>query len=89
MKRLGDGLMLAFADPDHAVRAAVELVAAVPAPLRLRGGWHLGHAVVTSDDVLGHVVNIAARVTDVGFTGPTTLALKGIDQPISVYCACA
>ncbi len=64
VKRLGDGLMLVFTDPGRAVLAAVELVAAEPAPLRLRVGGHTGEAVVTGDDVLGHVVNIAARVTD-------------------------
>lgn len=33
-------------------------------PLRLRAGLHLGDAVVTRDDVLGHVVNVAARITE-------------------------
>ena len=35
-----------------------------PAPLRLRAGVHCGEAVVTRDDVIGHVVNVAARVTE-------------------------
>ncbi len=64
VKRLGDGLMLVFADPESAVAAAIEMVPTVPAPLRLRAGIHVGQAMVTADDLIGHVVNIAARVTD-------------------------
>ena len=63
VKRLGDGLMLAFPNPTSSVRAAVELVPNGPAPLRIRAGAHTGLAVVTKDDLLGHVVNVAARVT--------------------------
>jgi adenylate cyclase len=40
------------------------LVAAHPAPLRLRAGIHVGDVVVTRDDVIGHVVNVAARVCE-------------------------
>jgi adenylate cyclase len=64
VKRLGDGLMLLFPNPTAAVYAATELVRIAPDPLRLRAGAHIGEAVITGDDVLGHVVNIAARVTD-------------------------
>jgi adenylate cyclase len=61
IKRLGDGLMLAFPAADAAVLACLELCAI--APLRLRAGVHCGTALVTGDDVIGHVVNLAARVT--------------------------
>jgi adenylate cyclase len=64
VKRLGDGLMITFPAPEAAVLAALELVEAVEEPLRLRAGIHLGEAVVTRDDVLGHVVNVAARITE-------------------------
>jgi len=64
VKRLGDGLMITFPAPEAAVLAALELVEAVQEPLRLRVGLHLGEAVVTRDDVLGHVVNVAARITE-------------------------
>ncbi|NMN97728.1 adenylate/guanylate cyclase domain-containing protein [Antrihabitans stalactiti] len=63
VKRLGDGLMLVFPTPTSGVRAAVELVPTGPTPLRIRAGAHTGLAVVTKDDLLGHVVNVAARVT--------------------------
>jgi adenylate cyclase len=61
LKRLGDGLMLTFSEPEAAVLACLELGDA--APLRLRAGIHGGHVLVTGDDVIGHVVNLAARVT--------------------------
>jgi adenylate cyclase len=87
VKRLGDGLMLAFPDAAAAVHAAVELQGSAPAPLRLRAGVHWGEAVVTRDDLIGHAVNLAARVTEdakggqVLVTGPTVEAageLRGI-----------
>lgn len=64
VKRLGDGLMLSFPAPEAAVLAACELVTVATDPLRLRAGVHMGEAVVTHDDVVGHVVNVAARVTE-------------------------
>src|SRR4051794_39722735 len=64
VKRLGDGLLLSFPSPEAAVLAALELVPSAPEPLRLRAGMHCGEAVVTRDDVIGHVVNVAARVAE-------------------------
>ena len=63
VKRLGDGLMLSFPSAEAAVLAALELVEVQPALLRLRAGVHCGEAVVTQDDMIGHDVNVAARVT--------------------------
>lgn len=62
VKRIGDGLMLSFPSPEAAVVAALELVDVPPSPLRLRAGVHTGEAVVTADDLIGHDVNVAARV---------------------------
>lgn len=64
VKRLGDGLMITFSEPEAGVLAALELVDTAPEPLRLRAGVNCGDAVVTIDDVVGHVVNVAARVTE-------------------------
>jgi adenylate cyclase len=61
LKRLGDGLMLTFPTPEAAVLACLEL--AESAPLPLRAGVHCGIVLVTADDIIGHVVNLAARVT--------------------------
>jgi len=70
VKSLGDGLLLTFTSPQAAVLAGLELVGVQPAPLRLRIGMHHGEVHVRRDhDVVGHVVNIAARVTEVAHGG--------------------
>ncbi len=63
-KRMGDGMLITFPEPEAAVLCALEMVNTTPDPLRLRAGMHAGDVVVTRDDVLGHVVNVAARVTE-------------------------
>jgi adenylate cyclase len=63
VKHLGDGLMLVFPGAAAAVQAALELIPTAPEPLQLRAGMHTGELVVTADDLIGHDVNIAARVT--------------------------
>jgi adenylate cyclase len=62
VKFLGDGLLCSFADPESGVRAALELLESAPPPLRLRAGVHVGEAMVSRLDIVGHVVNVAARV---------------------------
>lgn len=62
VKRLGDGLMLSFPSAEAAVLAALDLVDAPPEQLRLRAGVHTGEAVITKDDLIGHDVNVSARV---------------------------
>jgi adenylate cyclase len=69
VKRLGDGLLCTFAEPDSAVLAALELLDVAPPPLRLRAGMHVGEAVSTGTDVIGHVVNVAARITETASGG--------------------
>jgi class 3 adenylate cyclase len=64
VKHLGDGLLCTFGDQASGVRAALGLLDSAPPPLRLRAGVHTGEAVVTRDDVVGHVVNVAARVCE-------------------------
>jgi adenylate cyclase len=65
VKRLGDGLMMTFPEPTAAVLAAVELVEAPPEPLRVRAGLHVGEVLIERADIVGHVVNVAARVAEV------------------------
>lgn len=79
VKRLGDGLMLAFTEPEYAVRAAVELVDVQPEPLRLRAGVHTGKLVVTKDDLVGHAVNVAARITDIAKGGQVLVSREVVD----------
>jgi class 3 adenylate cyclase len=64
VKHLGDGLLCTFEDPGHGVRAALDLLGSAPEPLRLRAGVHMGEATVSRQDVVGHVVNVAARVCE-------------------------
>ena len=69
VKRLGDGLLLAFGDPEAAVRACVELVEQGLEPVRVRAGVHLGEVRIAHRDVLGHTVNVASRVCDLANGG--------------------
>lgn len=62
LKWLGDGLMLTFPGPEAAVLACLELAESAPLPLRV--GVHGGTVLATGDDVVGRVVNLAARVAE-------------------------
>ncbi len=67
----GDGVLARFDDPESAVRAAVELLRSLErrraesgfAP-SVRIGIHSGDAMDEDGDIIGTVVNLAARVTD-------------------------
>ena len=80
VKRLGDGLMLSFPSAEAAVMAALELLEVPPAELRLRAGVHAGEAVVTADDLIGHDVNVAARVASVAKGGQVLATVAVRDQ---------
>jgi adenylate cyclase len=69
VKQLGDGFLLSFAEPKPGVLAALELLGTCTAPLRLRAGVHVGEAVVSRADLVGHAVNVAARVTEIARGG--------------------
>lgn len=68
VKRLGDGYMAVFDDPDEAVavavaaRDAVDRIVVHGHNLPLRAGVHVGHPQQLSNDYFGRDVNIAARV---------------------------
>jgi adenylate cyclase len=70
VKRLGDGLMATFLDPQDAVEAALdaqdalELVEVDGYRPRMRAGVHWGRPRHLGGDYLGVDVNIAARVGD-------------------------
>src|SRR2546426_264355 len=63
LKRLGDGLMAAFASPAAALRAALEMQQAARG-VRLRIGIHAGAARTHAGDLIGHEVNVAARIAE-------------------------
>ncbi len=62
----GDGVMLEFPTASSGVKAALALVQAAArrteALPRIRLGLHLGEVIVEGDDLLGHGVNVAARL---------------------------
>jgi adenylate cyclase len=74
VKRLGDGLMITFTEVPAAVLAAIELVEAPPEPLKVRAGLHVGEVLVDRADVVGHVVNIAARVAETASGGEVLIS---------------
>jgi adenylate cyclase len=83
VKHLGDGLLCTFPDPDSGARAALQLLSTAPPPLRLRAGVHSGEATVTRQDVVGHVVNVAARVCEEARGGQVMITAEvanAIDQ---------
>lgn len=73
VKKIGDGHMLSFEQPAAAVMASLDLVAATFGNLRLRAGAHGGAVVAVGDDLLGGVVNLAARVTDLASGGESVV----------------
>lgn len=79
VKHIGDGLLCTFPDPQGGLRAAVALLDAAPEPLRLRAGVHLGEAIVSVDDVIGHVVNVAARVAETARGGQAVATQEAVD----------
>jgi adenylate cyclase len=83
VKRLGDGLLLTFPRPEAAVLACLELVDTQPEPLRLRAGVHMGQVVVTRDDVIGHVVNLTARVAEAA-VGSEVLATADVTGAVDL-----
>jgi len=84
VKTIGDGHMLSFGESRAAVLAAVELSDLEAGPLRVRTGGHNGPVVKMPDDLLGHVVNVAARVTDTATGGESlvTTSLRDAAGPV-------
>ncbi|MGD9980596.1 MAG: hypothetical protein AB7H66_02465 [Hyphomonadaceae bacterium] len=74
----GDGFMLDFPLASSAVRAAVTLLEETAAPAaalpRVRAGAHLGEVMVTGGDLMGHGVNVAARL--VAQAAPNALVIS-------------
>ena len=65
VKRLGDGMMIAFAAPKSALLCAVDVQSASgrEANVRVRIGLHAGEVIVDGDDYFGKTVIMAARIT--------------------------
>jgi adenylate cyclase len=89
VKRLGDGLMGAFADARSATAAALEACERTEAielggyRPRLRGGVHLGRPRKIGGDYFGVDVNIAARLAQAAQPGEVLVsdrALRALDE---------
>ncbi|MEO8815758.1 MAG: adenylate/guanylate cyclase domain-containing protein, partial [Mycobacterium sp.] len=69
VKNQGDGFMIAFAQPEQAVRCAIDFQRALQRPgrrpqqpIRVRIGIHQGRSVRRGEDLFGRNVAMAARV---------------------------
>jgi adenylate cyclase len=65
VKSQGDGFMIAFAQPEQAVRCSVDVQRSLrrrPNGIRVRIGIHMGKSVRRGDDLFGRNVAMAARV---------------------------
>ena len=65
VKSQGDGFMVAFAEPEQAVRCSVDVQRELrkrPNGIRVRIGIHAGKSVRRGDDLFGRNVAMAARV---------------------------
>lgn len=76
VKELGDGLMLWFDDSDRALSSTQTILGSVAEardaedfPLAVRMGMHVGEVIERGDDIVGHAVNIAARVAELAGPG--------------------
>jgi adenylate cyclase len=81
VKELGDGLMLWFDDACEAVEAALDLQERFDEhstqddlPLWVRIGVHYGRAAQRGSDLVGHDVNVAARVADLAAPGEVLIS---------------
>lgn len=79
VKRIGDGLLCTFTNPPGGLRAAIGLRGTAPSPLKLRAGVHFGEVIVSADDVIGHAVNLAARVTETAKGGSVVATQVAVD----------
>lgn len=85
VKRLGDGLMATFLEPQAAVEAALEAqqgLAAIEVDgyhPRMRAGIHWGRPRRLGGDFLGVDVNIAARVGDAAKAGEVVVSDRALE----------
>lgn len=89
VKELGDGLMLWFPDAAGAVRTVVSIQEALAEcydddrfPLWVRAGAHAGTQRRRRQDLVGHDVNVAARIVDLAGPGEALISeatLRSLD----------
>ncbi len=81
VKELGDGLLLWFSTSVSALRGTLALLCrferesdATGLPLWVRVGMHHGRALPRGSDIVGHDVNLAARIVDLAGPGEVLLS---------------
>jgi adenylate cyclase len=77
VKSQGDGFMIAFAQPEEAVRCSVDVQHSLrrrPNGIRVRIGIHMGKSVRRGDDLFGRNVAMAARVAAQADGGETLVS---------------
>ncbi len=87
VKELGDGLLLWFPDACEALRASLLLQERFERecdesglPLWVRMGLHSGRQTRRGEDLVGHDVNVAARVVDVAGPGEVLVSEATLAQ---------
>jgi class 3 adenylate cyclase len=87
VKELGDGLLLWFDDACAAIETSLRLQERFEresmdsdVPLWVRCGMHSGQQTRRGEDLIGHDVNIAARVVDVAGPGEVLLSNATLDR---------
>ncbi|WP_123025439.1 adenylate/guanylate cyclase domain-containing protein [Mycolicibacterium stellerae] len=86
VKSQGDGFMIAFAEPEQAVRCGMDVQRALrrrPNGIRVRIGIHTGKSVRRGDDLFGRNVAMAARVAAQADGGQTL-----VSEPVREAVAC-
>ncbi|MDH4172610.1 MAG: adenylate/guanylate cyclase domain-containing protein [Betaproteobacteria bacterium] len=95
VKTLGDGVMCAFADADHAVLAMSALHEQLAAsqlpqqPLRIHSGISAGSVIVEGADIFGTVVNVAAYLAAIARTNQILATQAVVDRLSAPVRACA
>jgi class 3 adenylate cyclase len=87
VKELGDGLLLWFSDACEAVRTALVLQERFEhqsmesdVPLWVRCGMHSGQQTRRGEDLVGHSVNLSARIVDLAGPGEVLLSEATKDE---------
>ncbi|WP_309226834.1 MULTISPECIES: adenylate/guanylate cyclase domain-containing protein [unclassified Mycolicibacterium] len=91
VKSQGDGFMIAFAEPEQAVRCSIDMqqqLAKAPNGIRVRIGIHTGKSVRRGDDLFGRNVAMAARVASQA-DGGEVLVSKAVRDALSGLGSCA
>ena len=76
LKTLGDGLLCTFPDAETGVGPPSKCWRRPRPRSGLRAGVHVGEAMVTKGDVMGHVVDVAARVTETACGGEVAVSAE-------------